>query len=355
MPVFPQAVRAPRARRRRFTALVGLALAATALSAGGASASETSAASNSAAKAAYPVTIKHKFGSTTLTSKPKRIVLVGLIEQDALLALGEVPVATTEWFGGHKGAIWPWAKDELGNGKYPTVLKDTDGMQFEKIKALRPDVIIGLYSGMKKSDYGTLSKIAPVIAQTNDYVDYGVPWQVATSTVGKVVGKSARAEKLIAGIEKRFAAVRKANPKFVGATAVIAAPYQGIWVYGPEDVRSRVLESLGFKLPKDLGGITGTEFGANLSKERTDLLDVDAIIWLATSPKKDAATLAKDKLYSSLAVHTEGREVFIGDNEPLGGAFSFVSVLSLPFMLDNFVPLMKRAIDGDPSTVVRKT
>jgi iron complex transport system substrate-binding protein len=348
----PSTARAYRTRWRRRLATVTVAVATAALGAGSASAADTG---SSAAKAAYPVTIKHKFGSTTLTSKPKRVVLVGLIEQDAMLALGEVPVATTEWFGKHKGAIFPWAKDELANGKYPTVLKDADGMQFEKIKALHPDAIVGLYSGMKKSDYDTLSKIAPTIAQTNDYVDYGVPWQVATQTVGKVVGKSAQAEKLIAGIEKRFAAVRKSNPKFVGASAVIAAPYQGIWVYGPEDVRSRVLESLGFKLPKGLGSITGTEFGANLSKERTDLLDVDAIVWLATFPKKDAATLGKDKLYSSLAVHTEGREVFIGDNEPLGGAFSFVSVLSLPYMLDNFVPLMKRAIDGDPSTVVRST
>ena len=350
MPDLPPAVRAHRTRWRRLPAMVALALATAAVATGSAGAAD---ARSSAAKAAYPVTIKHKFGSTTLTSKPKRIVLVGLIEQDAMLALGEVPVATTEWFGKHKGAIFPWAKDELGTGTYPTVLKDADGMQFEKIKALHPDAIVGLYSGMKKSDYETLSKIAPTIAQTNDYVDYGVPWQVATRTVGKVVGKSARAEKLIAGIEKRFAAVRKANPKFVGASAVIAAPYQGIWVYGPQDVRSRVLESLGFKLPEGLGSITGTEFGANLSKERTDLLDTDAIVWLATFPKKDAATLAKDKLYASLAVHTEGREVFIGDNEPLGGAFSFVSVLSLPYMLDNFVPMMKRAIDGDPATVVR--
>ena len=346
--------RAPRARWRRLPAFVGLALAATALSAGGASASETSAAGGSVSTAAYPVTIKHKFGSTTLTSKPRRIVLVGLIEQDALLALGEVPVATTEWFGGHKGAIWPWAEDELGNGKYPTVLKDTDGIQFEKIKALHPDVIVGLYCGMKKSDYGTLSKIAPVIAQPSDYVDYGVPWQHATRTVGKAVGKSAQAEKLIAGIES-------ASPRSQGEPNVrrrdrphrrSVRGHLGLW---PEDVRSRVLGSLGFKLPKDLDGITGKEFGANLSKERTDLLDADVIVWLATFPKKDAATLAKDKLYSSLAVNTEGREVFIGDNEPLGGAFSFVSVLSLPFMLDNFVPLMKRAIDGDPSTVVRKT
>ena len=68
---------------------------------------------------AFPVTIEHKYGSTTIESEPKRVVVVGLREQDALLALGVVPVATTEWFGKHPGAIFPWAKDELGSAKVP--------------------------------------------------------------------------------------------------------------------------------------------------------------------------------------------------------------------------------------------
>ena len=71
---------------------------------------------------AFPVTIDHKYGSTTIEAEPKRVVVVGLREQDALLALGVVPVATTEWYGKHPGAIFPWAKDELGDAKVPTVL-----------------------------------------------------------------------------------------------------------------------------------------------------------------------------------------------------------------------------------------
>ena len=55
--------------------------------------------------------------------------MVGLREQDALLALGVVPVATTEWYGKHPGAIFPWAKDELGDAKSPTVLSNTDGKE----------------------------------------------------------------------------------------------------------------------------------------------------------------------------------------------------------------------------------
>src|SRR5687767_12955225 len=62
---------------------------------------------------AFPVTVEHKYGSTTVKSEPKRIVLVGLTEQDALLALGVVPVATTDWLKKYEGAINPWAKDKL--------------------------------------------------------------------------------------------------------------------------------------------------------------------------------------------------------------------------------------------------
>ena len=63
---------------------------------------------------AFPATIAHKYGSTTSSGPPERVVVVGLREQDALLALGVVPVATTEWYGKKPGAIFEWARDELG-------------------------------------------------------------------------------------------------------------------------------------------------------------------------------------------------------------------------------------------------
>src|SRR3954469_948157 len=95
---------------------------------------------------AFPVTLAHKYGSTTIKSEPKRVVVVGLRDQDALLALGVVPVATTEWFGKHPGAIFPWATKALGSAPKPTVLTNTDGVQFEKVAAQRPDLIVGVYS-----------------------------------------------------------------------------------------------------------------------------------------------------------------------------------------------------------------
>ena len=95
--------------------------------------------------------------------------------------------------------------------------------------------------------------------------------------------------------------------------------------------------------------MTGEEYGGNLSTERSDLLDVDAIIWLDAEDVEDYG----GPLYASFAVHTEGREVFLDSfNDPLGGATSFVTVLSLPYLLDGLVPKLAAAIDGDPATEV---
>src|SRR6185436_16457285 len=104
----------------------------------------------------------HAYGSTTVPSAPERIAVVGLTEQDIVLALGVVPVATTEWYGDQPSAVWPWAQEALGGAK-PKVLSVTDGFQFEEIAKLAPDLIIGTNSGMKKDDYDKLSAIAPTV------------------------------------------------------------------------------------------------------------------------------------------------------------------------------------------------
>ncbi|MBX3015563.1 MAG: ABC transporter substrate-binding protein [Caldilineaceae bacterium] len=293
--------------------------------------------------APFPVTIEHKYGSTTITAKPERVVTVGLIDHDALLALGIVPVGTSEWFGGYPGSIWPWAQDELDalGGALPEAVGG-ESINIEKIASLQPDLILALYSGVKQEEYDLLSQIAPTVAQPSDYVDYGIPWQDLTLTVGAAVGQAAEAAALVAEVEALFTQVQTEHPEFTGATSIVATPWQGIWVYGEQDVRGRFLTMLGFQLPAGLQEVTGTEFGGTLSMERADLLDVDVIIWL--DPETAEGELG-GPVYQNLPVHTEGREVFLDSyNDPLGGATSFVSVLSLPFLLDGLVPQLADAM-----------
>ena len=130
----------------------------------------------------------------------------------------------------------------------------------------------------------------------------------------------------------------------------MATPYEGIFVYGPEDPRGRFLTRLGFTLPDGLVEATGEEFGGNLSEENAALLDGDLVIWLDPD---DAEGPLGGPAYATFPVHTEGREVMLDSyDDPLGAATSFITPLSIPFLLDGLVPKMAAAIDGDPSTTV---
>jgi iron complex transport system substrate-binding protein len=297
---------------------------------------------------ALPVTIEHKYGSTTVEEAPERVVVAGLREQDALLALGIVPVGTTEWYGEHPGAIFPWAEEALGDAPKPEVLDFTDGLEFEKIAALRPDLIVAVYSGLTKKDYDTLSKIAPTIAQPPGQVDWGSSWQDEILTVGRAVGRPQAAEKLRDVAAAQLASAAEEHPEFKGQTAAVATPYQGIWVYGPQDARSRLLTDLGFRFPDALRDVGGDEFGGQLSGEKVDLLDVGALVWFANPGP--AKKVRDNKVYKRLSVRTEGRDVFLPETGELYEATSFISVLSIPLLVDELVPKLAAAVDGDPAT-----
>jgi iron complex transport system substrate-binding protein len=297
---------------------------------------------------ALPVTIEHKFGETTVEEAPERVVVAGLREQDALLALGIVPVGTTEWYGKHPGAIFPWAEEALGDAPKPEVLDFTDGLEFERIAGLRPDLIVAVYSGLTKKDYDTLSKIAPTIAQPPGQVDWGSSWQDEILTVGRAVGKPEEAEKLRDEAEAQLAGAAEEHPEFKELTAAVATPYQGVWVYGPQDARSRLLTELGFTFPDALRDVGGDEFGGQLSGEKLDLLDVGALVWFANPGP--AKKVQDNKVYRRLNVRTEGRDIFLPETGTLYEATSFISVLSIPLLVDELVPKLAAAADGDPAT-----
>lgn len=303
-------------------------------------------ASAPASAAAFPVAIEHRFGQTEIVAPPKRIVTVGLTDHDAFLALGVAPVGVVEWYGAHPHATWPWAVEALGDAE-PMVVGSATELNFEKIAALAPDLIVGLYSAMTQEEYDTLSQIAPTVAPPGEHADWSIPWQKLTLTAGRVIGRVAEAERLVADIEDRIDQVRAEHPEFVGSSAVIAVPFEGIYVYGAEVANGRLLASLGLEVPAEIAELIGETDGASLSLERIDLLDVDVLVWLDAAPGEGPLA---EPLYERLDVHREGRELFIASADPLGGAMSFSSVLSLPFLLDELVPMLEAAIDGDPST-----
>ncbi len=303
---------------------------------------------------AYPVTIDHKYGSTTVESARQRIVTVGLKEQDDCVALGVVPVGSTTWFDLGKSKLFgPWATPALAAAPEPKVLTDTDGIQFEKVAELQPDLIIGIYSGMTKSDYEKLSKLAPTIAPLKEYEEWGVPWDAQATVVGQALGRPQQMTVLVADAKKRVQAVKDANPEFAGKTALAATPWEGVFVYGSQDPRCRLLADLGFSLPADLDKVTKSAWGGDLSDESVELLDVDALVWLVEgNGRKD---IEANKAYTSLAVHKEGREIFTKPGDGVYEAFSLMTVLSIGYLVEELGPRLAAAVDGNPSTSTEKS
>ncbi len=121
----------------------------------------------------------------------------------------------------------------------------------------------------------------------------------------------------------------------------MASTYNGIYVYGPQDARSRLLGDLGFTYPDELRDIGKGDFGGQLSAERTDLIDQDLVLWFSDPSKR--ATLLEGP-YGRLAVHTGDHDVFLPEKGTLYEATSFISPLSIPLLVDQLVPRLSAAV-----------
>ncbi len=313
--------------------------------------SESNAAGTSEASDAA-VVITHKYGETVLSSVPEKVVSLGYGEHETLLALGVVPVAVRDWFGGDMPyATGPWVPEKLRdklNEAQPLVLSVE--MDFEAIAALAPDVIVGIYSGMTEKEYDFLSEIAPTIAQSGEYVDYGTPGEIGTRILGQVLGKTEEAGQVISGIDNRMDGIKERHPEFVGATVAVAFFVSNqLAAYTTHDRRGRFMQQLGFVIPPEYDELAGDSLYATFSEERLDLLDTDVIIWRSFSDEalQDIRDLP---LRDTLTANTEDRELYMG--KIYSRAFSHASTPSINFMLDILEPALAAAVDGDPETKV---
>lgn len=355
-------------RRRLLVTTVGLAAAATGLvglsgcnaSAGGSPDVDAAAspATGGAEEGAFPVTIAHKFGETTIDAEPKRIVCVGLKEQDDLLALGIVPVGASTWLDFPDGSriLGPWTKDALGTAPVPETLDNANGIPFEAVAALQPDLILALYAGPTKADYTRLSAIAKTVTFTKEYVDYGIPWDVQAEIVGRAVGRPQAMTERITASKEAITAAAAANPTFKGQTTMVISPYEGIYVYGPQDPRSRLMYELGLTSPAGFSDLfpkdTGT-FGGNISPEKATVLDVDVLVCFADEGKQQQEI--ETDLFKSQQVYKQGRTVWLRGGDRATLPFSFLTVLSLPYLLEGFISRVVAAADGDPATSTDQT
>lgn len=345
----------PALRSAAVLAAVGLILSACATGPAGSAGHSPAAAGAGTSGSAFPVTIKHAFGQTTLEKQPQRVVTVSWVNDDIALALGVVPVGVprNEWGGNAQGST-PWkdaALQRLGAGfgstAAPVQYSEADGINFTEIAKLNPDVILGAYSGLTEADYRKLSDIAPVVAQPG--AAYGTAWQDSTAIIGKALGKDAEAATLVAGTETAVRDKVSNYPQLAGKTFIYGnlepAKSDGVNVYTANDNRPRFLSELGMKLAPVVAENTkdSKEFFIPWSAEKANELRSDIFVtWVPDA--KTADSIKSDPLLGQIPALKNGALVADSDNT-LTLSISASSPLSLPWALDKFLPQLANAAD----------
>ncbi len=327
-------------RSRAISAAAGVLIATSSLVACGTS--DDAAPQESASTAGFPVTLKNTFGETVVPAKPQRIVTLGWNAQDIVHALGETPVAMPKvTYGPTAAGVTAWDADWFDPTK--TELLDTaDKYPFEKIAALKPDVILAPYEGFDKATYETLSGIAPTVAYP------GAPWQTTwqdqTLLVGEALGKKAEAEKLITGLNDKIKQVATEHPEFKGKTLAVGSFGAENYIFMPGDPRVQILNEMGFVNAPGVEALqkanTKNEFAMTISKEKIASAEADVLIAYVDGlgPQKFNA----DPVYSSLAAVKRGSAYVLDDQQVISGQ-SAISVLSVPWVLDKMIPNLAKA------------
>jgi iron complex transport system substrate-binding protein len=338
---------------RRAALAVAAALAAPALvacSTGSTEVQDTPQADTQAQADAFPVTIEHAFGETTIEEEPKRVATIGFADQDAVLALGVVPVGATKiiW-GGNESGSTPWFDDQLEElgGEQPVRYDETDGAPADEIAKVQPDLILGTYSGMTKQEYTRLSKIAPVVPYPEEA--WATPWQTSLKMVGQALGRTDEAERVESDVEEQLAATTDEYPQLKDTSFVLggiaATDLSKIDYITPLDVRAQTLEDLGLVNSPTVERLSAgtSSFYGSISAERASSLQSDIFIAMFYDfAEADAAVLTKDPLLSRIPGVEDGGLV-VGNDPHATQSLSTPTVLSLPYALEHFVPELAEA------------
>ncbi|CAM5738039.1 putative siderophore-binding lipoprotein YfiY [Streptomyces afghaniensis 772] [Streptomyces afghaniensis] len=335
---------------RRAAALISAATLGVGLLAGCGSESDSgdkgSDTTSTAAAGAFPVTVEHAFGTTKVTEAPKRVVTVGYTDDQSVLAFGIKPVGMTDQYPNPAGKSpdintqWPWVKDKWGDTKPEVIMKNGDtGPNYEKIAALRPDLIIAVYSEIDQAGYDKLSKIAPTVARTKaEKEPFSAPWQDNALHIAKALGKAEEGEKMVQDIQTKLDAAKKAHPELAKQKAVVLSWYENsVAPFTSTDVRGRLVTGIGFKYQTEIDKVADGSFYTKLSPERVDLVNVNRIFVI--NDKADTAALKKFKLFANLDAVKKGNVSYLLDSEgpAVGAAISQGTLLSMPYAVNELV------------------
>lgn len=253
----------------------------------------------------FPRTVKHFRGSTTISSRPTRVVVLSTGQFDDVLGLGVVPVGTTsastaELVPDYLTTAFPQQATAL---KKVTSVGSRKAPDLEAIANLKPDLVLVNNTLENTSTYTALSKIAPtVVTQGN-----GVNWKQDFLLVGAALGRQQQAQQQLAGYAKRAATLGSAvDDSTTVSFALAQSARTRIW--GTRSFVGSIATDAGLARPASQQFARTSQ---DISSEQLDQADAD---WLFYGVEQgQATTLTSAPLWSSLKAVSAGHAVEVDD------------------------------------------
>lgn len=293
---------------------------------------------------AFPVTVRHMFGETTVPARPQRIVALGSSDVEVVYALGIRPVgvATFPTFAAADAdGVLPWVREYVDGA--PVTLLPNGAADLEKIAALRPDLILLTYGALDDATYRQLSLIAPTVASSSG--EWTVDWREQLALIGTVTGESAAAARTEADLTARITAIRQRHPELAGLTfTFLERSADSLYVYLSADPRVAFIGELGPVVAPGVAALdraTGGGFFSDLSLERAAEVDADVIV--ANTTESSVESLRATPVLGQLPTVTSGAVAFYGADDLPFLAALVPSPLTIPVVLDRLAADLSRA------------
>lgn len=288
--------------------------------------------------AAFPVTIDHFIGTTTVETEPTRVLaLTDFADLDNVVALGVTPVAfgfTDAWETG----LTPWQLD-AGIGELEQFAIIEGSPSVEAVASYEPDLIVAM--PYAEPIYDDLTLLAPTVV-----LSWSETWRDALALVGAAVGRTEQADALRADVEMAIAdaaAEIAAAVADVASLKVMVGSMYGeiVYVQGDESPVTQLLRELGLTV------VAGPEpVLTELSLETLDLLEeADVLLSLATDPAGTAIAEASP-LWQRLPAVAAGRYTAIEPvlSRGIGDGFN---ALSFDWVLSRITEIVIAAATGN--------
>ncbi|GAA4967669.1 ABC transporter substrate-binding protein [Pseudonocardia tropica] len=296
--------------------------------------------------AAFPVTVRHAFGETTVPAPPQRVVALGMNDLAVAQAVG-APVVGAVRSSGDSGPVLPYLEPLP-----PEVLAiEPDGtLPLEQIAAFRPDLVLGVsaFQITDRAAYDALSRIAPTVTFAEGL--YTSSMQDDARQIGRALGRADAVETLVAEAERRIAETRDGLPGLAGRTYLFGQARGEIlpMVVGEQNQSTAFLRSLGLEVPASFRDAPASDALApgtvGVSYEEVGRLSEADLLLMTFAGAGDRARFEGDELVRRVRAVRQGTYTPVTLDQAI--ALQAPNVVSVGWLLDGLRPALERVAAG---------